>query len=215
MIDARSIDIAVTVGSCMDVVPEAFNGTVPTCWETCEGATRSFNREALSVYEWFDANNTSTWSARLPGDLPGRRHVRRRDRDVGRRTDRGRIRASSTTGSRTRSSNVAESIATLDEYLGDIESGNWLEAARLLDSGALSPEERPVIQELEPATFTLEGIADALEAWCANGCDTTRPTDDEIVFDGGYELTRNGRTIRVVWFEGVYSIDGLPFRVPA
>lgn len=211
MIAARSIDIDVPVGGCIDAVPEPFTGSVPSCWATCAGAGRSFNRDALSVYEWFDATNTSTWSARLPVTYRvGGTFVDAIETwDVVPSADGFEI-----ANYRIEDPFVdrAESMATLDEYLDDIESGNWLDAARLLDSGALSPEERPVIQELEPADFTLDGIAGALEAWCADGCDTTRPVDDEIVFDGGYELTRNGRTIRVGWYEGVYSIDGLPFR---
>lgn len=210
MIAARSIDIAVPVGGCMEAVPDAFSATVPTCWEVCEGATRSFNRAALSVYEWFDANNTSHWSARLPVTYA----IDGQFVDV---VETWLI-APTASGFEIDDYRIEESfiergtsIATIDAYLALIKSGDWMGAATLLDSGALSADERTDIQELAPATFTIEGIADALEQWCAAGCDTTPVDPAEVTFDGGYSVTRNGRTVVASWYEGVYSIVGAPF----
>jgi hypothetical protein len=83
--------------------------------------------------------------------------------------------------------------------------------ASLLGDGALNLDERFDLQELAPATFERDDVARALAAWCAAGCDTTRPTAADLRFDRSYSLERNGRTISAVWFEGTYSISGLPF----
>jgi hypothetical protein len=108
--------------------------------------------------------------------------------------------------------NRAEALATIAEYFGHIANGEWTAAAALLDDGARAPDERPDLQQLAPADYTNDGIGAALQAWCANGCDTVAPTADELRFTGAISLTRSNEKITVAWYEGRYSIVGLPFR---
>lgn len=102
------------------------------------------------------------------------------------------------------------SLAVIDEYIAHVASGDWHAVAALLDDGAVNLDERRDLTELELDDFNLDTIAAALEQWCVTGCDTQPPGVDELSFTGRYGITRDDRRIEAQWFEGAYSISGLP-----
>jgi hypothetical protein len=103
-------------------------------------------------------------------------------------------------------------LATITDYFNALAAQVWPAAAELLNRGAVEPESRADLQRLNLDDFTVAGIAAGLAWWCQDDCDTTIPTIDELGFDGSFGLTRAGQQIRITWFEGVYSIVGVPFQ---
>lgn len=80
----------------------------------------------------------------------------------------------------------------------------------MINDGAQNLDERPDLNRLEPASFTLPDIAAALAEWCALGCDTQPTTPGDLTYDGLYGIDRAGERLEADWFEGNYSIRGLP-----
>ena len=212
MIAAREAGGSTLVAGCLDEVPVVFTGEVPACWTACPGATRTFAREAATTSEGVQPDGTAQWYTSLP--------VSYRTADgffdvwESWQLQRG------ADGYEISNYSVMEppfdrehSLATIVEYLGHIERGEWLAAADMLDDGALEPEARTDIQQLGLTEFTTEAIAQGLERWCQPGCDTVAPTAGELSFGFGFSLVRGGEAIGASWFEGVYSIHGLPFRL--
>lgn len=66
------------------------------------------------------------------------------------------------------------------------------------------------MNRLAPASFTLPDIAKALAEWCALGCDTQPVTPGDLTYDGLYGIHRESERLEADWFEGNYSIRGLP-----
>jgi hypothetical protein len=211
MVAARDTGDFALVAACLDSIPAAFTGVAPACWTVCEGTQRTFGLAAMTTSEVTSADGTTSWYNSLPVTY------RAGDRftDV---WESWQVR-SSPTGYDVTDFSVTEppfdranSLATIVEYFGHIERGEWTAAAAMLNDGALEPEARPDLQQLAPATFNLDDIAAALENWCRDGCDTTPPTADELAFTGAFSLTRADQKISVRWYEGAYSIFGLPIR---
>jgi hypothetical protein len=211
MVAVREGDDASLVSGCVETVPEVFTGVAPACWTACEGADRSFSLDALTSGETTSITGAVSWYNSLP---------------VTYRTTGGFIDVWESWQMRQTADgyevtdftiseppfNRLESLTTIVTYLGHIERGNWLAAAAMLDDGAIELEERADLQRLAPSTYTQEGIAAALEQWCRRGCDTVVPTAEELAFTGSFSLSRGNERITAAWFEGIYSIAGLPFQ---
>lgn len=210
MTAARTTGDLTLVDDCLSSVPSVFTGVVPACWTACEAASRTFGSDFV-VWGEADGDDGSFWIFELP---------------VSYRTTDGYDYIVETWelhpvgGGYQVSGPVIErppeeqpsSLAVIAEYLAYVEAADWLAAAQMLYGGAVGPEERPDLQRLSPSSITLDGIAAALERWCAAGCDTTPPMADELTYNSGYSLTRHGETIDAAWFEGRYFVVGLPFR---
>jgi hypothetical protein len=109
----------------------------------------------------------------------------------------------------------ADSLATITTYLDAIEAGEWLAAASMLDDGAQNPDERPDLRRLGLTDYSYESVAAALEQWCAAGCSTEPPSLADLEFNGwSHDLVRFDERIRVRWYEGMMSIEGLPPQLP-
>lgn len=216
MVAARTTGDFTPVADCLSGIPELFDGQPPGCWTACDGATMAIahDPDTIRVSEVWDVTGSSWWGSSLP---------------VSHAVDGGFVdvleawgMASTPDGYVVRPPTIDRSIVeralaldVIDRSFTAIEQGDWDTVASLLDDGAINPEERFDLQELRPTTFARDDIARALAAWCAAGCDTTRPAAADLRFDGSYSFERGGRTIRIVWFEGTYSISGLPFPVDA
>lgn len=210
MIAARATGDFSLVADCLDAVPDVFTGMPPYCWEACGDMNQTFGSAPYSLGE-ADASDSSWWFVMLPVSYTdGDRYIDLWESWELRPVD-GRYVVSGVTIEEPPMERTA-SLAVIVEYLGHIERGDWSAAAAMLDDGALSPEERPDLRRLAPDDYTTEGVAAALARWCSTGCDTTPPTADELVFDGSYRVVRGGEEIRAGWYEGHYSVSGLPFR---
>lgn len=211
VVEARVDGGPPSVAGCLDTIPAVFDGSPSRCW-SCAGQSIghgmtgngqsatggvgfTFSLFVSTPAEGAVIDVVETWSFQLD-----------RSRDV---LSFGGVEFDEPLVSR------ADSLATIDEYLAAIESGEWLAAARMLDDGAVNPDERADLRRLELDDYSYESVAAALEAWCATGCWTERPTAADLEFNGyAHSLTRFGERITVVWYEGYLSIDGLPPRLP-
>lgn len=209
MIAARTSGEFSLVADCMSGVPPIFDGIAPGCWTACDRATITFPDDPDRFAAGGDGSG-GAWFLSLPvshvvnGDF-----VDVLESWTMRSTSEGWL-IEGPTIERSFIERSA-SLEVINRYLDAIERGDWETAASMLDDGAVNPEERPDLQELAPATYDKQEVARALARWCAAGCDTTKPTAAELTFDGNYELRRGDRTITAVWYEGTYSISGLPF----
>ena len=210
----RELNDPAFVEACLTAVPDVFDDTPPACWTACADAERTFRPDAMSVSQVTrpDADPTMWWSVLVPVTY---RLADGRFLDVNESwhiDDDGTLREVGI------NEPVAErdaSQAVIADYLAAIERGEWLTAAELLDDGALGlAAERDDLADLdlEGEVHTREEVATALEAWCAAGCDTRAPEVDDLEFTGAFGFTRDERTITAGWFEGVYSVRGLPAR---
>jgi len=215
MLIARTLDDLDPVKGCLDTVPAVFDGTAPNCWAECDAATRVFLPDTFSVYEQFSPTGDTQWgsSASVSYTTANGDYL-----DV---TEWWSI-TQTPDGFTVEDFAIEEqsfltrdeSAATITTYFDHIENGDWQAAAAMLNDGAQNNDERPDLRQLEPATFTLPDIARALQDWCQLGCDTRPPTPVELSFDGRYGIERNGQSVRAAWYEGTYSISGLPIRTP-
>jgi hypothetical protein len=207
LIAARTEGSVSLTADCLSTTPELFTGSAPACWEPC--TPRVFNRDSVRHDEIVEADGSRYWSVPLPVsyDTPGG-YV-----DV---IETWQFRPVDGAWKVTLAAidpplpQRAESLAAINQYLRAIAESDWEVAADLLSQGGGSPEDRADIRQLTPQSFDRAGIAAALEAWCAAGCDTTPADDDALEFTGGYELTINGQTIRATWFEGHHGVYGPP-----
>lgn len=208
VVAARTAGDPPSVAGCLEAVPPVFDGSPSRCW-ACAGLTfadvplRAFDDGAggitvdLAVSIPDDAATTEivdtveTWRFRVDGD---------------------RLHLSDVTFTEPLVTR-ADSLATITAYLDAIAASDWATAARMLDDGAISPEERSDLQRLGIDDYSYDGIASGLAAWCATGCATTSPTAADLRFNGfTHDLVRDGEQIRVAWYEGTLSISGLPAR---
>lgn len=212
MLQARQGGDAGLLTPCLPLGPPAvFTGVAPACWTECAGATRSFARAAIQINLVGAADGTWYPYASLAVTYRSDRQIvdvveswKLETTDGGYQVADYRIDPPITTRTTSRE--------TIAEFLGHIDDSQWALAAAMLDDGAISPEERDDLARLNPTDYTPQAIAAALEQWCRDGCDTVPPTENEEQFDGGYFIVRGDETIRAVWFEGRYSIHGLPAR---
>ncbi len=211
---ARTIDDFAPVNGCLDAVPDTFDGEAPNCWATCAQATRTLLSDTYRTGEVFEPSGTvrqsssvavsyvaadgrfldvvETWSLTPTADGFVVGDFRIEDSFIDRE----------------------ESAATIATYFDHIARGDWQAAAAMLDDGARSPEDRQDLARLGLTSFTTDAIAEALADWCRLGCDTVAPSLDELDFDGRNSIERDGQRVQASWFEGVYSISGLPIRTP-
>lgn len=197
---------------------EQLTGMAPACWGACTDGTALNDGIAPTVAieyahwgEVTDPSGSTWWVATIPVSYPGGRDV----------VESWQIREGDDGWELTLSSidpplpERGASADVINTFLGDLAGQDWAAAAGLLLRGGAGIEERTDVLELQPATLDPEGVAAALAAWCADGCDTTPiATPHDLTFTGGYEVTRNGATLRATWFEGEYGIGGTPFRGP-
>jgi hypothetical protein len=214
MIVARTSGDLNPVAGCLVDVPAVYTGEPPACWSDCAEATRTFILESFRVGESLPLTGESFWIASVAVTYEttvGFIDVRESWRltPIGEAYEIGRFSIESPITDR------EVSRATIAEYLGFVERGEWLEASRMMVSDGIDPSERSDLQRLSPESFTQEGIALALERWCSGGCDTAAPTEEELTLVFVYGLSRGGERIEAAWFEGLYSISGLPFRTGA
>ncbi len=194
--------------ACLGSVPIIFTDMPPACWYDCSPATRSFG--SVRTHEEFTDNVTAVWVSVLPVTYNSEgtyldvweSWILEPAGDGYRLSD---FRIEEPTVQR------IKAIETLTKYFRHIDRGEWGDAAAMLNDGATNPDERFDLRELAPASYSVEGIALALQRWCGTGCDTQSPTAAELVFDDSYVLRRGSREIEVFWYEGTYSIGGLPF----
>jgi hypothetical protein len=209
MVTARTTGDFAAVADCLSTVPSVFDGQPPGCWTACDGATISFAHDPERIFPGGDAIGAA-WFHSVPvtHELAGE-FVDVVENWTLRSTPDGWV----VEGPTIEPSIVERELAldVIDRYFTAIEQGDWDTVASLLDDGAINLDMRFDLQELAPATYTRDDIARALATWCAAGCDTTRPTAADLRFDRSYSFERNGRTISAAWFEGTYSISGLPF----
>ncbi len=209
MVTARTTGDFSPVADCLSGVPGVFDGQPPGCWTACDDAPISFAFDPDRIFAGGDVTGAA-WFHSLPvsHEIDGA-FVDVIESWPLRTTPDGWV-----VDDPTITAPFIERTAALEvinRYLAAVDRGDWATVASLLDDGGRSLEERLDLQELSPTTYTQADIARSLAAWCAAGCDTTRPTAADLRFDGSYALERRGRTISAVWFEGVYSISGLPF----
>ena len=206
IVAARSDGVAPSVTGCLESIPDAFDGSPSRCW-ACPGMTVVDRPivvgETGGVFDFQLAVSTpdgdtlvdtvETWRFERHDDLLVLAGVEFAEPLVSR----------------------ADSLATITAYFDAVEADEWLAAARMLDDGAQNAEERADLQRLDLEDYSPESVAAALEQWCATGCWTERPTAADLEFDGySHALVRFGERIRVRWYEGTLSIDGLPPRLP-
>lgn len=209
MMTARTTGDLAAVSDCLSGVPGVFDGEPPGCWTACDGATIAFAHDPERIFPGGDAAGPA-WFHSLPVS-----HTV--DGEVVDVLENWTMRSGPdgwVVSGPTIEPPIVEreaSLEVIDRYFSAVEQGDWDTAASLLDDGAIDPSERPDLLELGPGLFSPFDVARALAAWCAAGCDTTRPVAADLRFDGSYVLERDGRTITAVWFEGTYSISGLPF----
>lgn len=215
MLIARTLDDLDPVRDCLNTVPAVFDAVAPNCWATCDASTRSFLPDTFATYQQFSADGTTQWrsSVSVSYTTAGGDYF-----DV---TETWSITPTPDGFTVEDFAIEAQSLLTRDEsavtiatYFDHIATDDWQAAASMLNDGAQSLDERSDLRQLEPGSFTVPDIATALEDWCRLGCDTRQPTSDELSFDGLYGIERVGQSVRAAWFEGVYSISGLPIRTP-
>jgi len=212
MIDAREAGRSLdSLSDCLTVVPDVFSGTAPACWSACDDTTRTFAPDALTSGDVVMPDGTRHLGVSLPvtyktptGYLDVLESWQMTPTETGYAISGFAIDSPPFTRQR--------ALETVTAYFSSLAARDWLAAATLLYGGALEPESRGDLHELQPDDYTLEGIAAALARWCASGCNTTLPTIDDLEFSGSFGLTRAGHEIRVAWYEGSYSIVGVPFR---
>jgi hypothetical protein len=199
------------IDDCVDTVPAVYDAAAPpNCWAPCPPASRTFHVEHATSGQATNVEGDTWWSARLP---------------VTYRTDDFLIDVienwqTSSVDDRfvVHDFDIEEPVAdrqasaeVIADYFGHIANANWGEAADLITRTASAPfDEREDLQLLGATSYDTDDIAAALARWCADGCDTTRPTAQELTFTGSYELTRNDQTVRAALYEGTYGIFGPP-----
>lgn len=202
------------IGHCTQQLPEPYDADASICWNTCDVPPRLIG--PFTTSESFNPNSGETIrrtrvAVQYVVDLEGMtldvvetwRLIRLEDGTY--RVDDFRI--ESPVVERERS---AETIRT---YLNHIESGAWQDAAEMLNDGAVNLDKRADLQRLATAGFDVGTIAAGLDVWCKDGCDVEPFDADDLQFDGNnYRLQRRGESIFAAWFEGEYSISGLPIR---
>ena len=211
MLAARESGSLDSVSTCLPEIPAAFTGSPPACWSECDDTTRTFATDSLAAGEGTNPDGSTFVTASLPvtyrtasGYLDVWETWQMAPTDDGYVISDFAIQDPPFTRER--------ALATITEYFDALAAHDWLAAANLLNGGALEPESRGDLHQLNPDMYTVDGIAAGLARWCQDGCDTAVPTIDELDFDGSFGLTRNGERIQIAWFEGVYSIVGVPFR---
>lgn len=209
---ARATDDLSYVEGCIAVVPDVFDGQAPNCWTPCESLQQKFLYGTISGGEVFSVDGSigysvnaavsyldddgdsveviESWTLKPAGD-----GVVVEDFTV-----------------QVNFLDRAASNDTIIEYFGHIENEDWNAAALMLDDGAQNLDERLDLNRLDPASFDLPDIAASLAVWCELGCDTNPPAANDLIFDGLYGIERNGQTVKAAWFEGAYSILGLPIQ---
>jgi hypothetical protein len=209
VVEARLADQPPAVAGCLEAIPAVFDGTPGRCWSCPEqaieqgmtGTNQSVTGDVGFTFSLFVStpvdddvvDTVETWWFEVDDDLLVLTDISFDQPLVSR----------------------ADSLATIDEYLAAIEAGDWLAAARMLDDGAVNPDERDDLQRLELDDYSYESVAVALAEWCADGCSTERPTAADLALDGyTHSFVRFGERVSVVWYEGTLSIHGLPPRLP-
>jgi hypothetical protein len=206
IVAARSDGTPPSVAGCLESIPDAFDGSPSRCW-ACPGLT--FADRPVVVGESDGAFDFQLAVSTPDGDtLVDTVETWRFERDDDLLVFAG-VEFAEPLVSR------ADSLATITAYFDAVESGDWIAAARMLDDGAQNAEERADLQRLDLDDYSYESVAAALEQWCGAGCWTERPAAADLEFDGfSHRLVRFGESIRVRWYEGMLSIDGLPPRLP-
>lgn len=213
MLTARLTGDFTPVAGCLGEVPGVFTGEPPYCWTECAGARRTISLDHAFTAEGGDVSGAQYLFTTLPVSYAiGNDYV-----DV---WESWRLDAAPE-GYVASGFSIEEppfnregALAVIVEYFDAIQRQDWNAVAAMLDDGAINSEERFDLQELAPTTYAYHDVASALEQWCAGGCDTIAPTLDDLVFDGRFGIERYGREIFAAWFEGQYSISGLPFKQP-
>ena len=213
MLTARLTGDFTPVAGCLGEVPGVFTGEPPYCWTECAGVRRTIRVDHAFTGEGGDASGAQYLFTTLPVSYAvGNDYI-----DV---WESWRLDAAAE-GYVASGFSVEEppfdregALAVIVEYLVAIQRQDWNAVAAMLNDGAINPEERLDLQELAPTTYAYPDVAAALEQWCAGGCDSIAPTLDDLAFDGLFGIERDGRTISAAWFEGQYSISGLPFKQP-
>lgn len=195
------------------VESDLFTGIAPACWGPCDDGTSPTIAVAYANWgEVTDPSGATWWTASVPVSYPDGLDV----------VEQWELR-SGPDGWQTTVTSIdpplperAASAAVIDAFLGHLAAAEWEQATDLLLQGGADIPDRIDVQELQPATFDRAGVAAALATWCAVECDTA-PLDSpaDLTFTGGYELTRNGQTLRATWYEGQYGVSGTPFRTAA
>ena len=211
MLAARSAGSLDPVSKCLTEIPAGFTGRPPACWTECDGVTRTFASDSLVSGEGVNPDGTTFVTASLPVTYrTASGYLDVWETWTMTPTDDGYVISDFTI--QEPPFNREQALATVAAYLNALAAHDWATAANLLYGGALEPESRGDLHQLNPEAYTIDGIAAGLARWCEFGCDTTVPTSDELDFNGSFGLTRGGYRIQVNWFEGVYSIAGLPFQ---
>jgi len=211
MVTARTTGELGSLDACVEAIPEVFTGELPACWTDCDGASREFIEESIQVSTSSNVDGSELLIMSFAvtyttgsGPVDVREFWPFNQND-----DLYTVRPPSLerpTVERDRSHSL------IAEFVGHIGSGEWTQAAALYSADGQNWDERLDLIELAPETFDVPGVAAALEQWCADGCDRELPTVDELTLRRHYGLNRNDAWLDASWFEGIYSIYGLPFR---
>lgn len=215
MLIARTLDELDPVQGCLNTVPGVFDSVAPNCWATCDASTRNFLPDTFASYQQFSPDGSTQWGSSVSVSYTttsGDNFDVTETWSISPTPDGFTVEefAIEEQSFLTRD----ESAATIATYFEHIATGDWQAAASMLDDGAQNLDERRDLRELAPAAFTVPDIAAALQDWCRLGCDIRPPTPEELSFDGLYGIERDGQRVRAAWFEGGYSISGLPIRTP-
>lgn len=211
---ARETGEFVAVSDCLDEIPDVYTGEVPACWTVCEDTERVLDPDFATYGEVGDAAGNWYWFVRLPvsntaSDGTPADVIESWRLIPGDNGDPHRVENFSINQPLSQRS---PSLAAITRYVDHIANEDWDAAAAMIPDGAMNLDERTDLDELglDFTVATLDDLADALEQWCGNGCDTEPPTGDELTFTGRYGITRDDRRIEARLFEGTYSIVGLP-----
>jgi len=210
MLVARTTGDMTALEGCIDSIPGVFDGTTPNCWTSCGGVVREFVADTFrsNPVVDIDGSEQQAWSFAVSYLTADGQRIDVLEVWTLTPSDSGVIVAVQSVEETFLSRD--ESAATINEFFDHITTQDWQAAARMIDDGAQNLDERPDLNRLEPASFTLPDIAAALAEWCALGCDTQPITPDDLTYDGLYGLDSVGERLEAAWFEGDYSILGLP-----
>jgi hypothetical protein len=203
----------VRAGVCLDAMPAEFTESAPHCWSSCEGWEQTLVDVPVNIFEaetpdaccvqrsfslfvsYRQADQfvdvTEAWTLELADDGIEVRAVEFTEPFYTRQ----------------------EAVDTLTTYLGHIRDRAWIDAALMLNDGAVNLEERTDLAQLDLDAYDIDSIADALAAWCADGCVTDVPTGADLTWDGLYGIGSAPQRVRVAWYEGTRSIYGLPIQL--
>lgn len=211
LVRARETGATERLTACLGDVERLIAESPATCWDGGCASARTFARGGVHVGEVGDPEHGTYWVAGLPVSyLEGPSWTVRDTVERWRFTPDGDAWSVALESVDDPFVSRDEATAAINEFQAALAAGDWTTAAELLGQGGQSPDERDDIARLAPADFTVEGIAAALARWCEPGCDTALAAAEELRFDGGHALVRNGQVLRASWFEGHHGVSGGP-----